>query len=125
MPKESFPEIKQLTIYVSTAYPGKSPIDMGKLVTRPIEKESKSLKGVKKFTSTSIQDYSTIIVEFELDVETSKALQDVKDALDKSKVDLPTDLPADPNVFELDFSAFPVMNINLSGYFPFAVVKEN
>ncbi|TNE79731.1 MAG: efflux RND transporter permease subunit [Bacteroidetes bacterium] len=125
MPKESFPEIKQPTIYVGTAYPGNSPVDMENLVTRPIEKELKSLKGVKKFKSTSIQDYSTIIVEFELDVEVSKALQDVKDAVDKSKVDLPTDLPADPNVFELDFSEFPVMNINLSGNFSYDVLKEN
>lgn len=125
MPKESFPEIKQPTIYVGTAYPGNSPVDMENLVTRPIEKEIKSLKGVKKFTSTSIQDYSTIIVEFELDVDVSKALQDVKDAVDKSKVDLPADLPADPNVFELDFSEFPVMNINLAGNFPYDVLKEN
>lgn len=125
MPKESFPEIKQPTIYVGTPYPGNSPVDMENLVTRPIEKEIKSLKGVKKFTSTSIQDYSTIIVEFELDIDPSKALQDVKDAVDKSKVDLPTDLPADPNVFELDFSEFPVMNINLSGNFPYDVLKEN
>ncbi len=125
MPKESFPEIKQPTIYVGTTYPGNSPVDMENLVTRPIEKEIKSLKGVKKFTSTSIQDYSTIIVEFELDVETDKALQDVKDAVDKSMVDLPNDLPADPNVFELDFSEFPVMNINLSGNFPYDVLKEN
>ncbi|MBI1222486.1 MAG: AcrB/AcrD/AcrF family protein [Bacteroidetes bacterium] len=125
MPKESFPEIKQPTIYVGTPYPGNSPVDMENLVTRPIEKEIKSLKGVKKFTSTSIQDYSTIIVEFELDVDVTKALQDVKDAVDKSKVDLPADLPADPNVFELDFSEFPVMNINLSGNFPYDVLKEN
>ncbi len=125
MPKESFPEIKQPTIYVGTAYPGNSPVDMENLVTRPIEKELKSLKGVKKFKSTSIQDYSTIIVEFELDVDVSKALQDVKDAVDKSKVDLPSDLPADPNVFELDFSEFPVMNVNLSGNFSYDVLKEN
>lgn len=125
MPKESFPEIKQPTIYIGGAYPGNSPVDMENLVTRPIEKELKTLKGVKKFTSTSIQDYSTIIVEFELDVEVSKALQDVKDAVDKAKVDLPADLPADPNVFELDFSEFPVMNINLSGNFPYDVLKDH
>lgn len=125
MPKESFPEIKQPTIYVGVAYPGNSPVDMENLVTRPIEKELKSLKGVKKFNSTSIQDYTTIIVEFDLKVEVSKALQEVKDAVDKAKVDLPSDLPADPNVFELDFSEFPVMNINLSGEYPFDVLKEN
>lgn len=117
MPKESFPEIVQPTIYVGTSYPGNSPVDMENLVTRPIEKELKQLKGVKKMSSTSIQDYSTIVVEFEYDTKTEEALTDVKDAVDKSKSDLPGDLPADPNVFEIDFSEFPVMNVNLFGDF--------
>lgn len=125
MPKESFPEIKQSIIYVGTVYPGNSPTDMENLVTRPIEKEIKSLKGIKKFTSTSIQDYSTIIVEFDLDVTPEEALQDVKDAVDKIKGDLPNDLPNDPNIFEMDFSEFPVVNVNISGNFSYDVLKEN
>lgn len=125
MPKESFPEIKQPTIYVGTVYPGNSPADMENLVTRPIEKEIKSLKGIKKFTSTSIQDYSTIIVEFEIDVPVEEALQDVKDAVDKMKSELPSDIPNDPNIFELDFSDFPVLNVNVAGNFNYDVLKEN
>lgn len=125
MPKESFPEIKQPTIYVGTVYPGNSPADMENLVTRPIEKEIKSLTGIKEFTSTSIQDYSTIIVEFEIDVPVEEALQDVKDAVDKMKSELPSDLPNDPNIFELDFSDFPVLNVNVSGNFSYDVLKEN
>ncbi|MGQ3013106.1 MAG: efflux RND transporter permease subunit [Flavobacteriales bacterium] len=69
MPRESFPEIKQPTIYIGTPYPGNSPAEMEDLVTRPIEKEIKTLKNVKKFTSTSIQDYSTIVVEFESNID--------------------------------------------------------
>jgi multidrug efflux pump subunit AcrB len=125
MPKESFPEIKQPTIYVGTVYPGNSPADMENLITRPIEKEIKSLKGIKKFTSTSIQDYSTIIVEFEIDVTPEEALQDVKDAVDKMKSELPSDLPNDPDIFELDFSDFPVLNVNVSGNFGYDILKEN
>ncbi|HYG14834.1 MAG TPA: efflux RND transporter permease subunit [Bacteroidia bacterium] len=125
MPKESFPEIKQSIIYIGTVYPGNSPEDMENLVTRTIEKEIKGLKGLKKFTSTSIQDYSTIIVEFELDVPVEEALQDVKDAVDKIKNDLPNDLPNDPNIFEMDFSEFPVLNVNISGNFNYDVLKEN
>lgn len=64
MPRESYPEIVQPTIYVGTIYPGNSPNDIENLVTRPIEKELKGLTGIKNLTSTSIQDYSTIIVEF-------------------------------------------------------------
>lgn len=115
MPKENFPEINIPTIYVGTPYPGNSPLDIENLITRPIEKEIKSISGIKELTSTSIQDYSTIVVEFGFDVEVQEALTDVKDAVDKAKSELPTDLDKDPNVFELDFSEMPVMNINLSG----------
>ena len=48
MPKESFPEIKQPTIYVNTIYPGNSPIDIENLVTRPLEKEINTINGINK-----------------------------------------------------------------------------
>jgi len=123
MPKESFPEIVFPTIYVGTPYPGNSPLDIENLVTRPIEKELKSLTGVKDIKSTSIQDYSTIIVEFNTDVEIPKALQDVKDAVDKAKSELPTDLDQDPNVFDIDLSELPIMFINVFGNYSLDELK--
>ncbi|MDW8289024.1 MAG: efflux RND transporter permease subunit, partial [Flammeovirgaceae bacterium] len=117
MPKEQFPEIKMPTIYINTIYPGNSPVDIENLITRHIEKELKSLKGIKKITSTSAQDVSAIMVEFNEDVSVSKALQDVKDAVDKAKSELPSDLDEEPRVIELDFSELPIMVINLSGDF--------
>lgn len=124
MPKESFPEIKQPIVYINTPYPGNSPVDMENLVTRPIEKEINTITGLKKLTSTSIQDFSVIVAEFELTVKSEKAVQEVKDAIDRAKVDLPSDLPADPNVMEMDFSQFPVMNVNVSGDYPQDKLKE-
>ena len=115
MPKENFPEVVFPTIYVGTPYPGNSPVDIENLVTRPIEKELKGISGVDNISSTSIQDYSTIIVEFTPDVDLSKALQDVKDAVDQAKSELPNDLDQDPNVFEVNLQDLPIMYINLSG----------
>ncbi|MFT5723597.1 MAG: multidrug efflux pump [Bacteroidia bacterium] len=124
MPKESFPEVKQPIIYINTTYPGNSPIDMENLVTRPMEKEINSITGLKKLNSTSIQDFSVIIAEFELSIKGEKALQEVKDAIDRAKMDLPNDLPADPSVMEMDYSQFPVMNVNVSGDYPQDKLKE-
>lgn len=124
VPKESFPEIVLPTIYVGTVYPGNSPVDMENLVTRPIEKELKGISGVKEISSTSIQDYSTIIVEFNPDVEIPKALSDVKDAVDRSKSDLPTDLDQEPDIFEINFSEFPFMFLNLAGDYRQDKLKE-
>jgi multidrug efflux pump len=115
IPKESFPEVVIPTVYVGTPYPGNSPIDIENLITRPIEKELKSISGIKDISSTSVQDYSTIIVEFNPDEDIAKALQDVKDAVDKSKSELPTDLDTDPNVMDIDITELPILYINISG----------
>ena len=115
MPKSLFPDIVMPTIMVQTMYPGNSPADIENLITRPIEKQIKSVKGIKNLSSNSVQDNSSIIVEFNTDVEVKSALQDVKDAVDKAKSDLPNDLDMDPMVMDIDFSEFPILNINLSG----------
>jgi multidrug efflux pump len=116
-PKEQFPDIVIPTIYVQTTYVGNSPQDIENLVTRPIEKQIKGITGAKinKLTSTSVQDFSAIVVEFETDVKTDVALQKVKDAVDKSKTDLPNDLTTQPNVLEISFSDIPIMYVNVSG----------
>ncbi|MEJ0102553.1 MAG: efflux RND transporter permease subunit [Bacteroidota bacterium] len=117
LPKEQFPDMVIPTIYVSTIYVGNSPRDMEKLVTQPIEKQIKGITGVKlsKVTSTSIQDYSAITIEFSTNVKTDIALQKVKDAVDKAKKDLPTDLTEDPSVMEVSLSEIPIMYVNISG----------
>lgn len=124
LPKDSYPEIKQPIVYIGTAYPGNSPIDMENLVTREIEKEINTISEVDHIKSTSVQDYSTIIVEFNPDIQVEDALIKVKDAVDRAKPELPQDLPADPNVFELNFSEFPIMNINLAGNYSLEQLKE-
>lgn len=124
MPKENFPEVVVPTIYVGTPYPGNSPVDIENLVTRPIEKEIKGISGLDNVSSTSIQDYSTVIVEFTPDVDISRALQDVKDAVDQAKSELPTDLDQDPNVFEVNLSDLPIMFINISGDYSLSELKQ-
>ena len=106
VPKESFPEVVIPQVYIGTAYPGNSPTNMEKLITRPLEKEINTITGVDVITSTSVQGYSAIDVKFTFDVEPSEALRKVKDAVDKamSDPDFPDDLPAEPNIFELNFS---------------------
>jgi multidrug efflux pump len=124
LPKDSYPEIEQPTIYVGTPYPGNSPVDMENLVTRPIEKELNTISEIDNIKSTSVQDYSTIVIEFDPKTSVEDALSKVKDAVDRAQPELPEDLPADPNVFELNFSEFPIFNINLSGDFKLEELKR-
>jgi multidrug efflux pump subunit AcrB len=67
---------------------------------------------------------SLILLEFETDVEVQKALQDTKDQVDKAKSELPDDLETDPITEDLDFSEFPVLNINLSGDYSIYELKK-
>ncbi|MDZ4839081.1 MAG: efflux RND transporter permease subunit [Bacteroidota bacterium] len=115
--KEKFPDIVIPTIMVSTVYPGTSPTDMENLVTRPIEKQVKAISGVKKVTSTSMQNFSIISVEFNAGIDVETAKQRVKDKVDKARTDLPTDLPQAPDAQEINFSDMPIMYVNLSGDF--------
>ena len=124
LPKELFPEVVFPTILVQTVYPGNPPIDIENLITRPIEKEAENVKGLKKLTSTSLQDASMVMVEFNTNIPLGDALQEVKDAVDRAKGDLPTDLMTDPFVTDVDFSEFPIININLSGDFSLDELKR-
>ncbi len=127
MPKENFPDVVTPEIYVGTAYPGNSPLDIEKLITRPFEKEINAITGVDEINSTSVQGYSSIQVKFTFDVTPEDALRKVKDKIDiaMSDRDFPTDLPADPNVFEMNFSELmPIMNINLSGDYSIDQLKD-
>ena len=124
IPKEQFPQVVIPYIVVNTPYPGTSPEDIENLVTRPIEKQLKSISDVKKVTSNSVPDFSSIIVEFDPNVSIEDAKQRVRDAVDKSKTDLPSDLPDSPQILDIDISEFPVMYINISGNYSLDKLKK-
>ena len=114
-PKESFPEVVFPYYSIVSIYPGTSPSDIENLVTRPIEKQVKSVDGVKSIESKSLQDFSLVFVEFETNVNPDDAYRDINEAVDKSKSDLPTGLISDPEVSAINVSEFPILYINLSG----------
>jgi len=124
LPKENFPEIQWPVIFVSTIYPGTSAGDVENLVTRKIEKEIKGIKGIKEVNSTSIQDFSSIFVEFETDVDLDEAKREVEDAVNRSKSSLPNDLPNDPSVNDINLSEIPIMFLNVSGPFDNVTLKR-
>ena len=124
LPKERFPDIVIPTIFVQTIYPGSSPKDIENLITKPIEKKIKSISGVKKLKSQSIQDFSIITVEFDTDVKVEQAKRKVKDEVDKAKSDLPTDLKTDPTVQEVNFSDLPILYININGNYGLQQLKQ-
>ena len=114
MPKENFPELKIPEIYIGIAKPGSSPQYMSEKISQSIEKEIGGIKLVDEINSNSVHGYTTIRVKFDFKMPVDEALQKVKDAVDqaRTKSDFPQ-LPAEPNIFELDPSKMPILNINL------------
>ncbi len=123
LPKENFPEVVFPQIYVLTIFQGAPPTDVENLITKEIEKEIKSINGIKKITSNSVQNYSSVIIEFETDIDVTEAKRDVQDAVNRAKNELPV-LEKDPEVYEIDISELPIMNINLAGDYDLQTLKR-
>jgi multidrug efflux pump len=124
LPKEQFPDIKIPQIYINTVYFGTAPADIENTINKPIEKQLKSLNGVKRIKSNALQDVSVILVEFTPNVQVEDALQRVRDAIDKAKTDLPQKLDAGPTAQDVNFSEFPIMNVNIAGNYSLKQLKE-
>ncbi|PRX52150.1 efflux RND transporter permease subunit [Salegentibacter salegens] len=130
MPRETFPEVVETKIYVSSINPGNSAEDVEKFITEPLEEEFNDVAGVKEISSSTFQDYSLVIVEFEEDVEIESAKIKVKDKVDMVKAEttwptLDNGAKVEPNVFDLNISEEqPILNINLTGDYTVQQLKE-
>lgn len=129
MPRENFPEIKDTKIYVSSVFPGNTAEDVEKLITNPLEDKLKTVSNMTKITSTSQEDVSMIVIEFDENITIEEAKQKVKDEIDEevSGEDWPTfnGAKVEPNVFELNISEeTPILNINISGDYTVDKLKD-
>ncbi len=124
LPKENFPDITVPTFYINTINGGNSPNNIENTITKPIEKRLKAVSGIKKFTSTSLQDVSVIVVEFHTNVSVDAAKQKVKDAVDEARTDMPNTLTREPMIKEISFSEIPIMYINIAGKYDLKQMKK-
>jgi multidrug efflux pump len=129
MPRESFPEINDTKVFVSTVYPGNTSEDIERLITYPLEDAIKGVKNLVEIKSTSSEDFSIINVEFDEEISIEDAKQKVKDLVDgvTGGPDWPVfnNAKIEPNIFELDFSELrPMLNISIVGDYPIDKLKE-
>lgn len=129
MPRESFPEVNITKVFVSSIFPGNTAEDIEKLITDPLEDRLKTLSNVVEITSTSQEDFSMVVVEFDENITVEQAKQKVKDEIDSetSSEDWPTfnDAKVVPDVFEMSLSEeMPILNINISGDYTVEKLKE-
>lgn len=114
LPRESSPEVKIPVAIVSIVFPGASPNDVEELVTKKVETELSSLKGIDKIESSSSNSLSITTVNFNASENLENAIRSVRDSVDNIKSKLP-DQANDPVVSEVSFSDQPILTLSLTG----------
>ncbi len=105
---QQFPDIELPNVIVSAALPGAAPAQMETEVARRIENSIASIQGLKHIY-TKVQDgTATITAEFRLEKPIQEALDEVRDAVQRVRSDMPADL-RDPVITKLDMAAMPIL----------------
>lgn len=117
IPKESEPDIAIPILYVSMTHEGISPEDAERLLVRPMEKELRTIEGVKEMTAVAGEGHASVTLEFDAGFDSDKALRDVLQKVDIARAELPDD-SEEPSVHEVNLSLFPVLVIILAGDVP-------
>jgi multidrug efflux pump subunit AcrB len=113
MPKESSPEVVVPIGIVTTVLPGATAADVERLVTDKLEPAVRNVPNIDKVTSNSIQGVSMINAQFLASADIETAIQDLRNAVEGAKRDLPSDAEA-PTVTKVDFQNQPVLMIGVS-----------
>jgi multidrug efflux pump len=117
IPREDAPDVKIPIIYVSMTHEGISPQDAERLLVRPMEKELKTIEGIKELRATAAQGYASVVLEFDAGFDSDKALLDVREKVDVAKSELPEETK-EPTVNEVNISLFPVVSVILTADIP-------
>jgi len=113
LPITRFPNIDVPLVAVSVTQGGAAPAEMETQVTKKIEDAVAGITGVKNVISTITDGISTTAVEFRMEVPTDQAVQDVKDAVDAIRADLPGDVDP-PIVTRIDVEGQAIMTFAVS-----------
>ncbi|MBT9247318.1 efflux RND transporter permease subunit [Gemmobacter fulvus] len=113
LPITRFPNIDVPLVAVSVSQAGAAPAELETQVTKEVEDAVAGIAGVKNVTSTVSDGNSQTLVEFRMEVPTDKAVQDVKDAIDKIRGDLPGDVEP-PIVNRVDVEGQAIMTFAVS-----------
>ncbi len=114
IPKESDPDIKIPIIYTVVQLRGISAEDSVNLLVKPIEREVRSIEGLKEIRSNGFESGGSVVMEFKAGFDAKKAIADVREAINRAKAQLPKDAD-EPAIYEVNLSLFPVLTILLSG----------
>ncbi|MEA2101102.1 MAG: efflux RND transporter permease subunit [Thermodesulfobacteriota bacterium] len=118
-----FPEVDFPVVTVSTVMSGASPEIVDSDITDVIEEEINTISGIKNIISSSYENLSQIIVEFELEKDVDIAAQEVRDKVSLAHGSLPEDAQ-DSMVAKFDISSNPIMWVSVSGSVDYGTISN-
>lgn len=117
LPKEGSPDIDVPVLYVSVPLPGVSASDSERLLVKPLETELRSLVGLDEMTSIASESHAGILLKFDFGWDKAATLAEVRNKVDRAKAEMPSEVE-EPEVIEVNLSAFPILVVSLSGELP-------
>ena len=114
LPLALMPEMELPVAIVYSTYAGAGPEDIEQQVTKPLESACASLSGLESLTSTSAENMSMVIAQFDYGVNLDEVMTDMRDNVDMVKSQLPEDA-SDPTVMSIDIDSMPVVMVALRG----------
>jgi multidrug efflux pump len=117
LPREAQPDITIPFITVFVPYPGVSPEDAERLLVRPLERELQSIPGLKEMNARAQQNAGMVNLEFEVNFNKDKVLEDVRAKVDIARGKFPPGAE-EPIIEENNIADNPVLGVVLSGAAP-------
>ena len=114
MGNDLLPQVEVPFVTVSVTYAGATPDELETSVTRKIEDAVAQVEGIKHITSTCLNDFTQVLIEFELDRDVDVAAVDVREKIDLIQDDLP-EAADKPEILKYDINATPVVTLALVG----------
>ncbi len=108
-----FPPIDFPVVTVTTVYPGATPEEIEKLISKPLEDQVSTIAGIKRLSSKNMEGVSTVIAEFTYETDVKYAEQKMREKVALARNSLPDDLLDEPIVRQFDFTDIPVITIAL------------
>lgn len=113
LPVTRFPNIDVPLVSVTVTQSGAAPAELESQVSKRVEDAVANITGVKHVLSTLTDGSSVTVIEFRLETNTDRAVNDVKDAIAKVRADLPRTID-EPIIQRIDVEGQSIMTFGAS-----------
>lgn len=116
MTPDLMPSIDLPYVIVVTSYPGATPEKVETVISKPLEQSMGTLDGIKNITSTSGENVSTVMLEFEEDTNMDTATVDILQKLNQVE-GYWDDMVGTPYIMKINPNMMPVAvaSVNMDG----------